>query len=340
MPTPSAGPEGRAIDPTLVERFRADLAGVFGRAFDGAAMTDTARVLLAVSGGPDSMAMLALASAAMPGRVVAATVDHGLRPDAAGEARLVADSCAGLDVIHAILSPSQAIAGRSVQRRAREARYEALTAYAESQDICPIITAHHADDQAETLLMRLNRASGLAGLAAIRPYRFAGGAVVLRPFLGWRRADLRAVAVQSGLPFVDDPSNADPRHDRSRIRALLATHPELNPAGLAASASFLGDAEDMIRRQAETLWSERWVGPDRGFAIDDLPRELRRRLLRRAIRATRERHAIVLPAFGDAANVEKSLDALEAGRPAMLAGLTLIPGKDGWMFRPAPPRRA
>ena len=329
---------GRRDEPAVTDRFRSDVANTFARAFDGVAPTAATTFALAVSGGPDSMAMLALAHAAFPGRIAAATFDHQLREASAAEALMVADACARLAVPHATLRPAAPIAGASLQRHAREARYTALTAWAGPHR--PLLTAHHADDQAETLLMRLNRASGLAGLSSIRAARFEKGVALLRPLLGWRRAELRAVVEAAGLPFVDDPANADPRHDRTAARALLAQVPALDPAALAASAAWLAEAEDVVARASDIAWEERWHGGDRPFDVDHLPRELRRRLLRRAIADVRQCLRIVLPPFGSASNVEATLEALEAGRSAVQGGVLARAAGDGWHFRAAPPRRS
>lgn len=338
-PPPSAS-EVTPLPEAAVARFRADVERLVARAHDGAGLCERARLALAVSGGADSMAMLRLAAAAFPGRVLAATVDHLLRPESADEAAMVAAVCAQLAVAHVTLHPAAPITGNSVQMRAREARYAALSAWAEAADVGFLLTAHHADDQAETLLMRLQRASGLSGLSAIRAVRFDGFGVVLRPLLGWRRAALRALVEESATPFVDDPSNRDPRHDRTRVRALLAETPALDPVALAASAGFLAEAEEVVAHAAERSWSERWHGPERGLAVDDQPREVRRRLLRRAIAATRTRFGIVLPAFDDAANVEAMLDALATGRSATQGGVLARATREGWIFCAAPPRRS
>jgi tRNA(Ile)-lysidine synthase len=323
-----------------VARFRDDVARVAAAAFDGAAPAADARIALAVSGGADSMAMLALAVAAFPGRTVAATFDHRLRAASADEAAMVARACAALEVPHRTLAPPDAIAGSSIQMRARRARYAALSAWADAAGAAMLLTAHHADDQAETLLMRLNRGAGVAGLAAIRPWRFDGDVAVLRPLLGWRRAELRLVAQAAAMPFVDDPSNDDPRHDRTRMRALLAATPALDPVRLAASAAWLAEAEAVLARLAGRLWEERWRGPDRPFAVAEEERELRRRLVRRAIIAVRESAAITLPAFDDSTNVEPLLDALEAGRVAVQGGVKVAATPAGWQFSVAPPRRS
>ncbi|MEC7398775.1 MAG: tRNA lysidine(34) synthetase TilS, partial [Pseudomonadota bacterium] len=118
-----------------------------------------------MSGGPDSLALLLLAQAAFPGMVEAATVDHGLRSESADEARFVAGLCRDRGIPHEILTC--AVEAGNMQDRARSARYAALDQWAKEHAIAAIATAHHADDQAETLLMRLNRGSGLSGLSGI-----------------------------------------------------------------------------------------------------------------------------------------------------------------------------
>lgn len=331
---------GSAPDADCTARFRHDVERLIGRASDGATLAPDARLALAVSGGPDSMAMLALAAAAYAGRVIAATFDHRLRESSADEAQMVGAACAAIGVPHRTLLPAEPIARSSMQARARESRYAALAAWAASEHAQVLLTAHHADDQAETLLMRLNRASGIAGLAAIRPWRSEAAVTILRPLLGWRRTDLRAIVSASGLPFVDDPSNHDLRHDRARIRAMLAATPALDPVALAAAAHYLGEAEEVLTGQIGTLWHERWRGPERPFALDDLPREMRRRLLRMAVGDTRRTLDITAPPFGDSTNVEAVLDAMEARRTVTLGGIMIVPQDAGWTFRAAPPRRS
>lgn len=167
-----------------------------------------------MSGGPDSLALLLLAEAVMPGKVEVATVDHGLRSASASEAAMVAELCAGHGIPHEIL-PVQVPQG-NLQDMARLARYRALHAWATRRGLGAIATAHHADDQAETLIMRLNRASGIAGLAGVRLRTVVPGAdmPLLRPLLGWRRADLGELVKAAGLDAVQDPSNEDLRFDR------------------------------------------------------------------------------------------------------------------------------
>lgn len=130
---------------------------------------DAAPLLLAVSGGPDSMAMLTLAVAAFPGRIAVATVDHGLRAEAADEVRMVADHCATLGVPHHGLRPGTPIAGASIQSQAREARYALLADHARTIGAAAILTAHHADDQAETFLMRAARGGAVGPVGRAGP---------------------------------------------------------------------------------------------------------------------------------------------------------------------------
>jgi tRNA(Ile)-lysidine synthase len=324
-----------------VARFAGDLRRAFARAHGIAAAQGVGRIGVAVSGGPDSVALLLLgAAAATPGEVVAATVDHRLRSAGADEAAMVARLCERLGVSHTTLVPAVPIQGSSLQRRAREARYALLTDWAAREQVDALLTAHHADDQAETLMMRLNRSSGLAGLSAIRAARGEGGVLLLRPLLAWRRVELRALVETAGAPFVDDPSNTDPRHDRTNIRAALAATPAFDPAALAASAAYLAEAEEVIARLTGQLWSERWHGPDRPLTVANEPRELRRRLLRRALHATRAQHGIKLPDFTDSSNIEPLLDALEGRRGATHAGVKVEVREEGWFFRLAPPRRS
>lgn len=315
-----------------LDRFRTDL----DRLAPGAGI-----IALAVSGGPDSMALLALAHAARPDSVIVATVDHRLRSTSGEEAAMVARYCAALGLPHATLVPEKPIAGASIQALAREARYALLADCARARGAHALATAHHADDQAETFLMRAARGSGVSGLAGVRPRAEIAGMPVVRPLLGWRRTELRQIASRAGAPFVDDPSNQDTRYDRVRFRALLADAPALDPAALAQSAAALAEAEQALSFAVDRLWSERANG-DVTLRLDvgGLPRELRRRLVRRAIGLVRTHHAIALPPWGDASNVEPLLDSLAAGKRATQAGVMLTPRGDIWKIEKAPSRRS
>lgn len=311
------------IQPSQRDRFHADLVRLLP---DG-----TARIGLAVSGGPDSMALLHLAAAALPGQIEAATVDHGLRADAAAEAALVARACASLAVPHSTLVVKVARTA-SIQAAARQARYEALATWARGQGLATIATGHHADDQAETLLMRLGRGAGLSGLAAIRESRDLGGVLLIRPLLGWRRAELATAVAR--IETVDDPSNADPRHDRTHARALLASAGDrLDPLRLAATAAHLTEAEDALDWVTDEAIRSRVDHLDDGRISADirgLPREIRRRILARLIGQA--------DSAVDGPTLEIAMARLDAGQAATLGGLKLMPGRR-ILIEKAPPRR-
>lgn len=302
-----------------IDRFRSDIGRLAG---------DQARIGLAVSGGPDSVALLLLAAEAMPGRIAAATVDHGLRPEAAAEAAFVAGLCAARGVPHATLAVTVAPTGEGVQAAARAARYAALEGWRADAGLAFVATAHHADDQAETLLMRASRGAGVGGLAGIR----AANGAIIRPLLGWRRAELAAIVAEAGIDPVDDPSNRDPRYDRSRMRALLAANPELDVPSLAQAAANLADAARALDWAAERLWNERAGLAGNRVTLDPagLPAELVHRLVRRALANLGEE--------GRADRIAPLIARLEAGQPASIGAILARPGAI-WTFTPAPPRR-
>jgi len=297
-------------------RFRADLEALTGAA--------PGRLALAVSGGPDSVALLLLASAACPGLVQAATVDHGLRPESAAEAGFVAGLCARLGVPHATFAAAMTD-GPNVQAAARARRYALLGEWAREIGAGFLLTAHHLDDQAETLLMRLMRGSGLAGLSGIR----AVNPPLVRPLLGWRRSELAAIVEAAGIAPVADPSNADERFDRARVRKRLAEADWLDPPALARSAAALAEAEEALDWAAERLWLERADGAT--LDPGGLPPELRRRLVLRMIAS------LGGPAPRGAA-LGRLLATLEQGGTATLSGIRCAGGAL-WHFAPAPPRR-
>jgi tRNA(Ile)-lysidine synthase len=298
---------------------------------------------IAVSGGPDSTALLLLAAAAYPGMVVAATVDHRLRPGSAAEAEQVAAICADLGVPHDVLALEWEAPRANLQSSARKARYEALSRWSAGRGCGWLAVAHHVDDQAETLLMRLARGSGVRGAGGVRPVRaLAAGASegltvqLIRPLLGWRRADLGALVEEAGIAAVDDPANRDARHDRSRVRRTLAGTPWLAPERLAAAAAHFTEAEEALDWAARSLWAARAEVGDDGvvcLAVADLPRELQRRLLAQAIGDVAKSDEIPGP------KLTRVLDSLLAGRVATLAGVKCAPGPP-WRFVRAPARRS
>ena len=179
---------------------------------------------VAVSGGGDSMALLHLAVLALrPHRrgIHAVTVDHGLREASAAEALRVTWACASLEVPQETLRWDGAGRG-NLQARAREARRRLIGAWARDRGVGTVLLGHTADDQAETILLRLARGSGVDGLSGM-PDRFsAEGVAWERPLLGVTREALRGWLARRGVPWTEDPSNEDPRFDRARARAMMA----------------------------------------------------------------------------------------------------------------------
>ncbi len=188
------------------------------------------RFVIALSGGADSTALAHLSAplqACGEAEILALTVDHGLRPEAATEARRAGGFARALGVPHRVLTWDGQKPVSGVQAAARAARYRLLIEAAESFGASAIMTAHHADDQDETVLMRMKRGSGPRGLSAMAETSLvaagAGPAIVLaRPLLGFRKSDLAALLRANGQAFIDDPSNADPSFERVRVRREMA----------------------------------------------------------------------------------------------------------------------
>lgn len=285
---------------------------------------------VAVSGGPDSMALLHLAATAFPGRVAAATIDHGLRAASAGEAAMVAIWCADHGIPHATLLPDAPLAG-NLQAWGRAQRYALLDRWRTARGIDWIMTAHHADDQVETLMMRLNRGAGVGGLAGVR----ARAGHVVRPLLWAGKAELLGYARHHGLPFAMDPSNADPRFDRAALRKALAGVDWIDPQAVSRSAAALAEAEEALEWAAEALFARHVRCDGAGCRLDrtDLPREMVRRLVMRMIRA-------VAPgmAMPRGQTLDRAIAAARAGGRSSIGDL-LLDGGEEWTLRRAPPRR-
>ena len=302
---------------------------------------DDKTVGLAVSGGPDSIALLLLAAAARQGKVEAATVDHALRDGSRKEAEMVAELCETLGVPHQILTvewdkkPETAI-----QERARLRRYKALTNWAKERGIQVVATAHHAEDQAETLLMRLVRGSGVRGLAGMRPYRkFPGADIALaRPLLRWTRSQLAEICAKAGVEPAIDPSNKDPKFERVRVRETLAGAEWLDPIGLSKSATYLTQADEALSWASRQEWAKRVSEADEVITFDPagLPNELRRRIVQSIVgKLKTEGRAVDLRGR----ELDKLMAVLVSGNQATLRGV-LCGGGDSWRFAKAPKRKA
>jgi tRNA(Ile)-lysidine synthase len=270
-----------------------------------AALSPEPALVLAVSGGPDSTALLWLAARwrdglKRPPKLIAVTVDHGLRPESSGEAREVKRLARRLEVEHRTLHWTGRKPKSGIQEAARNARYRLLGEAAHRAGAEYILTAHTQDDQAETVLFRLVRGSGLTGLrgmahgSQLEP-SLAGKRrlYLMRPLLTVAKSRLLATLAAAGIPFADDPSNRDPRFTRPRLRQLMGA---LGAEGLTVSRlTLLAErvtrieillydlVNETLRRLAPAPW------PDQGpvavdlAAFSDLPEEIALRVLGRMI---------------------------------------------------------
>jgi tRNA(Ile)-lysidine synthase len=338
-----------------------------------AAWKSAPAIVLAVSGGPDSIALMWLAARwrstlARGPRLIAVTIDHGLRAEAASEARDVKRLARTLDLTHRTMRWTGEKPKTGLPAAARTARYRLLAQAARASGATHILTAHTRDDQAETLLMRLLRGSGISGLAAMARESERDGVRLARPFLHVSKSQLVATLKKAKIGFADDPTNRDMNFTRPRLRAIMPV--------LAAEG---GDARNLARLVSRLARANQAVevlvdGAERYLALRDreatragfdanafdastfdastfdakafaaMPEEIRLRLLKRAI----DRFGHEGPA--ELGKVEALLAALDqAGakrgkkrRPMLkqtLAG-ALVSLSDGRIrVEPAPPRR-
>lgn len=243
-------------------------------ALDGilSGLTGFSRVAVAVSGGSDSMALLRLAAAWRdrpegPQQVYALTVDHGLRAGSAAEATQVATWCAGIGVEHHILNWTGERPTTGIQAKARDARYDLMSAWCRAQSVPLLMTAHTADDQAETVMMRQKRTDTDRSLAAIWPENEWRGVKLFRPLLSERRQALRSYLDALGQGWLDDPSNRNERFERVRIRG------EMRDADVSALTALAGAAQKRVRLADDDLldWRREFIAVD-DYAVVRFPR--------------------------------------------------------------------
>src|SRR6516164_6167998 len=323
-------------------------------------------IVLAVSGGPDSMALMWLVARWRRGlssgpRLVAVTVDHGLRPEAAREARDVKRLAKALDLPHRTVRWTGDKPRTGVPAAARAARYRLLAEAARTCGATHIFTAHTRDDQAETLLMRLLRGSGIAGLSAMARESERDGVLLARPLLDIPKSRLTATLKRAGIDFVDDPTNRDTSFMRPRLRTLL---PALATEGgdaralarLAARLARANAAVEVLADGAErflALNNRALAAPNaREFdaaAFAAIPEEIRLRLLMRAINAfAHEGPAELGKVEALLAQVDHLLakrrgkqvgNAAQVGFKRTLAGALVSIGRGRIRIEVAPPRR-
>ena len=314
---------------------------------------DASGVLVGVSGGPDSMALLRLTQqwAATTGRpkIFAATVDHGLRPDSRAEAQTVAEWCATLGAPHRLLVWEGTKPATRIQEKARAARYLLLDACADELGCNVLLTAHHLDDQAETILFRMGRGSGIAGLAGMQSVSQRGGLRHGRPLLGVPKAELIRFCIETRQPFVTDPSNADPRYARARLRRAA---PELAAAGLDAPtlsklAGRARRADEALRQVADAALDRLSIANAPDLAVLDgaglraEPPEIVLRVLDSCIRRIGGNAATRLERLERF--TENLLAALERGAPfrSTIGGAIVTATRDKTVrIAPEPPRRS
>ncbi len=297
------------------------------------------RVAAAVSGGPDSMALLVLAGRWAAGagiRLVALTVDHGLRAESADEASRVAEWCAARRIEHRILEWRGDKPSAAIQQAARAARYELMVRWCRDHGFAHLLLAHHLGDQAETLLMRLQRGSGVAGLAGMSAVALRDGVRVVRPLLAIPRDRLVVTLEAAGQDWLDDPSNDDRRFARVRIRhtAMRLAERGVGADDIGRVAAALGRVRAAREREladlaghAVAIFPEGYAEVD-GEAFRQAAPVLARRLLSTVLRTVggwryepRSRR------------LERLAAALEIGRPVRrhtLGGCLVEPAGNGF----------
>jgi tRNA(Ile)-lysidine synthase len=312
-------------------------------------------LLLAVSGGPDSIALMWLAvrwrrALTRGPRLIAITVDHGLRSEAAREARDVKRLAKELDLPHRTLRWTGVKPKTGLPAAARAARYRLLAQAARAGGATHILTAHTRDDQAETLLMRMLRGSGIAGLAAMARESERDGVLLARPLLDVPKSQLVATLNKAKIAFADDPTNRDSAYTRPRLRALMPALAEeggdsRNLARLASRLARANAAIEVLADGAERYLALRDRNDASRFGFDagafaGLAEEIRLRLLKRAIDRVGHEGPVEL---GKLEALLAALDqAIADGQPRLkqtLAGAVIGLNRGRIHVDAAPPRR-
>lgn len=326
---PIAGPVGRAEAAGLF----APLAGLSGLA-------------VAVSGGADSVALMLLLARWREGRraaprLVVMTVDHGLRPEAAEEARRVAAWAGALGLDHRTLRWDGSGAKGGLQAAARAARYRLLAEACHREGLAAIVTAHHREDQAETVLLRLVRGSGVDGLSAMEAFGTVMGVALARPLLGVPRARLAATLVAAGHAHIEDPSNDDARFARVRLRRLMTALAAegLDADRLAATARHMRRARRALDRATDELAARAArLDPAGACTLDRAvlraaPAEIGLRLLARALMAVGG--SVYRPRMERLERLYGRLAAVASGRYTLAGCRVAAGGRDVLVWREA-----
>jgi tRNA(Ile)-lysidine synthase len=319
-------------------------------------LEDVRGLVLAVSGGPDSTALLVLAARwakrlKRGPKLIAITIDHGLRPEAVREAALVKRIARRLGVPHRTLRWRGEKPRSGLQEAARNARYDLIAQAAAREGFAHVLTAHTLDDQAETVLFRLARGSGLLGLAGMAhvaplPAQAARGIFLVRPLLHVPKARLIATLKAAKIGYSEDPTNRDPRFTRPRLRTLMPAlaREGLDARGLARLAMRLRRAESTIAVAVDAAraalapppWRERGPIVFETSRFAQLPAEVALRLLGEAIAHSGDEGPVEL------AKLEVLYEALRQARSRLrrtLAGALVTLASDRLMVERAPARR-
>ncbi len=293
------------------------------------------RIAVALSGGGDSMALAFLLqewAKTQKGRVVALIVDHRLRPESATEAKQVAAWMKKAGIAHHILSDPNAAPSSNLQNYARELRYRLMTEWCQKNHFRYLATGHTYDDQVETFLLRLQRGSGVDGLAAMPAATMRNGVRILRPIMGFRREALREYLKNHNRPWIEDPTNEKPEYDRNAVRKLLRINPD---AGLSKrffdTALAMGRARAALEQETNAALSACLTVHKEGYAKINIDKfrcineEIALRALRNALaclggNATTPRFEKLHPLYRGI--MDGTLE-----KPRTLWGCTLIPRK-------------
>lgn len=311
-----------------------------------------AKVVLAVSGGPDSIALMHLVAGWRDGRhvppIAVASVDHALRDGSGAVADAVARVAESLGFAARVLAWTGPKPSTGLQTAARRARYDLIGAWATDIGATHLATAHTLDDQAETILFRLARGSGLKGLAGMRRISRRGELTHLRPLLGVPKKRLLATCEANGWAWCDDPANADPRFARARWRALapLLAAEGLDAARLAMLARRFAEADAALDEMADRTAREARLGSDprqRWFSVARLRQEPPA-ILARVLAASLD--GLARPGPPRLSRLERAVAGLtrawaeEQVAKRTLHGAVLDSGPDGVLrIAVAPPRR-
>lgn len=314
----------------LTQELEREFNAEFDRLLTG---TGDGPVGVAVSGGGDSMALLALAVSWAETRkrsIHAVGVDHGLRPEAADEIALAANLCGQIGCRHTVLRWSGWDGSGNLQDQARQARKQLIGRWAQEQGISVVATGHTLDDQAETFLMRLARGSGVDGLSAMFDSETFDDLRWIRPLLSVSRADLRSYLQGKNIGWADDPTNLDPAYARVKFRQAAEQLAELglDARTLAATAGRMQRARHALELATTDLARDAAQATDIGTVklarkeFLDAPEELQLRLLSHAIGwvARQDYRTRLEP-------LQQALAALAGGRNATLGGCILVTGQ-------------